>query len=293
MAQATQKTTPLRQRMIEDMHMRQLSAGTQRDYIRAVFEFTRFFGQSPDKATAEDLRRYLLHRQDNGMTPATQNAIASGLKFFFNVTLERHEVVRNLRHAPQPRKLPMILSREEVTRLFEATDSLKYKAAFAVAYGAGLRVSEVVNLKVSDIDSDRMVLRVEQGKGRKDRYAKLSPVLLETLRNWWREGKAKGKVRDNGWLFPGMNPVNHLSGRQLARVCKLVAEEAGLDKKVTMHSLRHAYATHLLEDKVDIRVIQVLLGHSKIESTTRYTQVASKLLQEVTSPLDTLNPTTQ
>lgn len=289
MAQAIPKTSPLRQRMIEDMNMRQLSSTTQRNYIHAVVEFTRFLGQSPDKATAEDLRRYILHLQDKGMTPQSQNSTVSGLKFFFNITLDRYEVVRNVRHTPMPRKLPTVLSREEVTRLFEATDSLKYKAAFSVAYGAGLRISEVVNLKVSDIDSQRMTLRVEQGKGKKDRYAQLSPVLLDTLRAWWREGKSQGKVRDGGWLFPGMNPVDHLSRRQLSRVCKLVAAEAGLDKRVSMHTLRHSYATHLLEDKVDIRVIQILLGHSKIESTTRYTQVANALLQEVTCPLDKLS----
>ena len=165
MTQANQKTSPLRQRMTEDMTMRQLSPATQRNYIHAVVEFTRFLNQSPDKATAEDLRRYLLHLQDKGITPPSQNATVSGLKFFFNVTLDHHEVVRNLHHTPMPRKLPTVLSREEVTRLIEAADSLKYKAAFCVAYGAGLRISEVVNLKVSDIDSQRMILRVEQGKG--------------------------------------------------------------------------------------------------------------------------------
>jgi site-specific recombinase XerD len=186
-----------------------------------------------------------------------------------------------------------VLSRDEVRRLLEATTSLKYKAAFSIAYGAGLRVSEVVNLKVGDIDSQRMVLRVEQGKGKKDRHAQLSPVLLDTLRHWWREGKQRSLVLDNGWLFPSRDPVNPLSARQVSRVFKTAAAAAELDPKFSMHSLRHSYATHLLEDKVDIRVIQTLLGHSKIETTTRYTQVANSVLQEVTSPLDTLNPTTQ
>ncbi len=293
MKQANQKISPLRQRMIEDMRMRQLTPSTQRNYLRAIFEFTRFFGQSPDQATAEDIRRYLLYRQDNGMTASTQNAIASGLKFFFNVTLDRHEVVRNLRHAPLPHKLPKVLSREEVARLIDTAHRTKYKAAFSLAYGAGLRISEVVNLKTSDIDSERMTLRIEQGKGKKDRYAMLSPVLLDILRQWWKEGHARGKLQKGGWLFPGMDPVNPLSARQLSRVCSAVAAEAGLDGQVSMHSLRHAYATHLLEAKVDIRVIQVLLGHSKIESTTRYTQVATQVLQAVTSPLDTLQPSTQ
>lgn len=292
MTQVTQQISPLRQRMIEDMRMRQFSPTTQRNYIHAVKAFTRFFGQSPDMAAAEDLRRYQLHMNDEGVTASSQNMIISGIKFLFNVTLDRHEDVRNLRHPPLPRKLPTVLSREEVTRLLEATNSLKYKAAFSVAYGAGLRINEVVSLKVADIDSQRMTIRVEQGKGRKDRYAMLSPVLLATLRHWWQEGRSQGKLLDGGWLFPGQNPVNHLSARQLSRVCKLVAAEAGLDKRVSMHSLRHSFATHLLEARVDIRVIQVLLGHSKIESTTRYTQVATDMLQEVVCPLDTLSPPT-
>lgn len=293
MTKANQKISPLRQHMIEDMRMRQFTEHTQSDYIRAVKKLTLFLGFSPDQATAEDLRRFQLYMNEQGVSPATQNTTLSGLKFFYRVTLDRTDIVRFLRSVRMPRKLPRVLSREEVTRLIDTAHRTEYKAAFSLAYGAGLRISEVVNLKISDIDSERMTLRIEQGKGRKDRYAMLSPALLAILRTWWKEGHARGKLTKGGWLFPGIDPINPLSTRQLARVCSAVAAEAGLDGQVSMHSLRHAYATHLLEDKVDIRVIQVLLGHSKIESTTRYTQVATKVLQAVTSPLDTLEPSTQ
>ena len=198
------------------------------------------------------------------------------------------EVTGKLNTVPVPRKLPVVLSREEVARLLEATSSLKYKAAFAVAYGAGLRISEVASLKISDIDSERMTLHVEQGKGRKDRYAMLSPVLLERLRAWWQAAHAEGKMLDGGWLFPGQNPVNPLSTRQLNRICHAAAAAAEVDKRVSMHTLRHSYATHLLEQKVDIRVIQVLLGHKKLETTALYAQVATDVLREVVSPLESL-----
>ena len=293
MTQSTQTISPLRQRMIDDMRMRNFSPSTQRNYIRYVRDFAAYLQRSPDQASAEELRRYLLHLTDKGISATSYNANLPALKFFFQTTLDRPEVVRKLRTLPAPQRLPKVLSRDEVRRLLEATTSLKYKAAFSIAYGAGLRVSEVVNLKVGDIDSQRMVLRVEQGKGKKDRHAQLSPVLLDTLRHWWREGKQRSQVLDNGWLFPSRDPVNPLSARQVSRVFKTAAAAAELDPKYSMHSLRHSYATHLLEDKVDIRIIQTLLGHSKIETTTRYTQVANSVLQEVTSPLDTLNPTTQ
>ncbi|MCF6282734.1 MAG: site-specific integrase [Candidatus Polarisedimenticolaceae bacterium] len=290
MTQHQHSITPLRQRMIEDMDIRKLSPKTQSCYIRAVKKLTHFLDHSPDTATAEDLRRFQLHLVNSGVSSITVNATITGLKFFFEITLDRWDVLRKMSTVPVPRKLPVMLSREEVARLLEAADNLKYKAALSIAYGAGLRISEVVSLKAGDIDSTRMTLRVEQGKGRKDRYAMLSPVLLELLRTWWREGHAQGKLLDGGWLFPGQNPVNPMSSRQLSRACQAIAISAELDKRVTMHSLRHSYATHLLEQKVDIRVIQVLLGHSKIQTTCRYTQVATNLLHEVVCPLDTLSP---
>ena len=290
MTQDQQHISPLRQRMIEDMNMRKLAPKTQSQYIRSVKNLTRFLGRSPDTATAEDLRRYQLHMISTGVSSITVNANITGLKFFFEVTLDRWGVMKKMSTVPVPRKLPIVLSRDEVARLITAADNLKYKAALSIAYGTGLRISEVTSLKFSDIDRTRKTLRVEQGKGRKDRYAILSPVLLEVLDTWQQEGLAQGKLLDGGWLFPGQNPVNPMSPRQLSRACLAVAATAEIDKRVTMHTLRHSFATHLLEQKVDIRVIQVLLGHSKIDTTCRYVQVATNVLHEVISPLEMLRP---
>ena len=218
------------------------------------------------------------------MQPTSINATVTALRFFFKVTLDRPETTRHLVFVYEPRKLPRVLSPEEVSRLLEAAPGPKYKAALSVAYGAGLRAMEVVALKVSDIDSKRMMLRVEQGKGRKDRFAMLSPQLLELLRDWWRI------ARPQGWLFPGRDPVNPMTTRQLNRVCHMAAELAGLHKWVTPHTLRHSFATHLLEQHIDIRVIQVLLGHAKLDTTARYTHVATNTIREVMSPLDRLTP---
>jgi integrase/recombinase XerD len=281
--------SPLRQRMIEDMTLRKLAPKTQSKYIRAVVNFTRFLGRSPDTATAEDLRRYQLHLVDSGMSNIMLNATITALRFFFAVTLDRPEAMAKMSPVREPRKLPVVLSREEVARLIEAAGTPKYQAALSVAYGAGLRASEVVAIKVGDIDRARMTLRVEQGKGRKDRYAMLSPMLLEYLRAWWRAGRAQGKLLDGGWLFPGQNPVKAMSTRQLNRICHMAADAAEIDKRVSMHTLRHSYATHLLEQKVDIRVIQVLLGHKRLETTALYTQVATEVLREVVSPLESLS----
>ena len=290
MSQATQPISPLRQRMIEDMNLRKLAPKTQDAYIRAVKKLGDYLGHSPHTASKEDLRQFQLYLVNQGTSRITLNATVTALRFLFEVTLDRKDVVDKLNTVPVPRKLPNVLSREEVSRLLEATTSLKYKAAFSIAYGAGLRISEVLTLKVSDIDRERKTLHVEQGKGRKDRYALLSPVLLDVLRAWWREGHAKGLLLEGGWLFPGQNPVNPLSNRQLSRAIRAAAACADIDKRVSMHLLRHSFATHLLEQKVDIRVIQVLLGHSKLETTSLYAQVATDVLQEVTSPLERLLP---
>jgi site-specific recombinase XerD len=290
MTDATHTLSPLRQRMIEDMRLRKLSEKTQSGYIRWVKHFTRFFGRSPDTATAEDLRRYQLHLSESGVSRISLNAAITALRFFCEVTLGRGELMAKTSHVSVPRKLPVVLSPEEVERLLQAAPGLKYKAALSAAYGAGLRVSEVVALKVEDIDSQRMLIRVDQGKGRKDRYVMLSPTLLEVLRAWWREAKARGKMLPHGWLFPGQDPVNPLSSRQLNRACHAAAEAAGITKRVSPHTLRHSFATHLLEHKEDIRVIQVLLGHKKLETTALYAQVATRTLCEVTSPLDRLMP---
>jgi site-specific recombinase XerD len=280
--------SPLRQRMIDDMRMRQLSPKTQDTCLRIVREFARFLGRSPDTATVEDLRRYQLHLVDHGASPVSLNHAITGLKFFFQVTLDRPELMLRMQPVRVPRILPVVLSPDEVRRLIEAAGNLKHQTALSVAYGAGLRASEVVALKVGDIDSQRMTLRIEQGKGRRDRYAMLSPVLLERLRVWWHVARAQGKMLDGGWVFPGLDPVDPLSTRQMNRAIHAAAEAAHIDKRVSMHTLRHSFATHLLEQKVDIRVIQVLLGHVKLENTALYVQVATDLLHEVTSPLDRL-----
>jgi integrase/recombinase XerD len=290
MDSATQRITPLRRRMIDDMRMRKLSDKTQHHYIRAVRQFAGFLGRSPDTASVEDLRRYQLHLVDHGVSPISLNAAITGLKFFFEVTLDHGELMYKMQPVRVPRTLPVVLSREEVARLIGAAENLKNQTALSVAYGAGLRASEVVALKVGDIDSQRMTLRIEQGKGRKDRYAMLAPVLLERLRAWWRVARAQGKMLDGGWLFPGLNPIDPLSTRQLNRAVHAAAKAAGIDKRVSMHTLRHCFATHLLEQKVDIRVIQVLLGHKKLETTSMYTHVATEILREVVSPLEIMPP---
>ena len=286
---ATNELSPLRQRMIEDMRMRKFADKTQSDYLRWVRQFTKYLGRSPETATIEDLRGYQLHLVDSGTSPISLNAAISGLKFFFDVTLDRGELMSKMQPVSVPRRLPDILSREEVARLIVASGNLKHQTALSLAYATGLRASEVVSLKVSDIDSQRMTLRVQQGKGRKDRYAMLSPILLERLRVWWRVARAQGKMLDGGWLFPGLNPIESMSTRQLNRAVHAAADAAHIEKRVSMHSLRHAFATHLLEQRVDIRVIQVLLGHKKLETTALYAQVATDLLREVISPLETLH----
>jgi site-specific recombinase XerD len=274
--------------MIDDMTMRKLNPKTQTHYLRAVKKFTQYLGRSPDTATAEDLRLFQLHMADNKVSNATINATISGLRFFCKVTLDDPGLLRKMSTVFEPRKLPVILNPDEVKRLLDATVSLKYKAALATAYGAGLRASEVAHLKVSDIDSQQMLIHVEQGKGSKDRNAKLSPTLLRLLRQWWQAAQAERKMLKGGWLFPGLNPVNPMSTRQLNRVFHAAATVAGIDKPVNLHSLRHSFATHLLEQGVDIRVIQVLLGHKKIETTALYSQVATTTLRDTHSPLDAL-----
>ncbi len=280
--------SPLRQRMIDDMTMRKLSPQTHTAYIRAVKSFTRFFSRSPDQAGAEDLRRFQLHMVSTGVSRTTINATITGLRFFFEVTLERPEAMKKMSPVRVEGKLPVVLSADEVGRLLQVAPGIKYQAAFALGYGAGLRAGEVVGLKVTDIDRERKVIRVEQGKGRKDRYAMLSPTMHKVLRGWYRNALSKGKILPNGWLFPGQNPVNPLSTRQLNRAFHAAVALAEIDKRVSLHSLRHAYATHLLEHKVDIRLIQVLLGHKKLTTTQGYSHVANRVLREVVSPLEHL-----
>ena len=280
--------SPLRRRMLDDMAMRGLHEDTQRNYIMSVRNFAAFLGRSPETATPEDVRRFQIHQAGSGVQPPTINNTVSGLRFLFNITLDRPDLSRRLVLARYSQKLPTVLNVEEVGRLLEAARGPKYRAALGVAYGAGLRVSEVVGLRTGDIDSTRMLIRVEQGKGRKDRNAMLSPQLLELLRQWWREGRRRGVMLPQGWLFPGKNSLEPLSTRQLCRAVHEAAEVAGIKKRVSPHTLRHSFATHLLEQDVDIRVIQVLLGHSKLNTTALYARVATRTIRAVTGPLERL-----
>ena len=274
--------SPLRRRMIDDRAIRKLGPKTQSGYIRAVKNFAAFLGHSPDQANTDDIRRYQLHLASSDLGVPSVNAAMTALRFFFKVTLRRSDVAEDVVFIREPRRLPVVLSPEAVARLIAAAPGLKYQAALSIAYGAGLRVSEVISLKVGDIDSARMLIRVDQGKGHKDRYVMLSQPLLKLLRRWWLV------KRPRAWLFPGRTPGAPLSARQLNRAVHIAAQRAGIDKRVGMHTLRHSFATHLLEQKTDIRVIQVLLGHKKLDTTALYTRVAIKAIGEITSPLDLL-----
>jgi site-specific recombinase XerD len=280
--------TPLRQRLIDDMEVRRFSRETQRNYIRDIGRFATFLRRSPDTATAEEVRRFQIEQLDAGVPVPTMNSIVSALRFFFVYTIDRPDLARRLIRAKHPRHLPVVLSRDEVARLLNATTCLKHQAALSVAYGAGLRVAEVAALKVSNIDSERMLLRVEHGKGGRYRNAMLPADLLILLREWWKAGRQQGVMHRAGWLFPGQHAMKPISTRQLHRVVVEAARAAEIPKRVGPHTLRHSFATHLLEDGVDVRVIQVLLGHAKLETTALYTQVATRTVRSVISPLDKL-----
>jgi integrase/recombinase XerD len=276
----------LRQRMIEDMNMRGFCAKTQHDYLRIVTRFSVFLGRSPGSATAEEVRQFQVEQREAGMPAPAMNSHVAALRFFFTTTLDRPDLSRKLVRVSYPRRLPMVLSPDEMARLLAATTCLKHRAALSVAYGAGLRVAEVAALKVTDIDSKRMLIRVERGKGGRDRNAMLSPDLLALLRAWWKEGRQQGVMQADSWLFPGQTSSKPISTRQLSRVVEDAARTAQISKHVSPHTLRHSFATHLLEDGVDIRVIQVLLGHAKLENTALYTKVATRTVRAVISPLD-------
>ena len=245
-------------------------------------KFSRFFGCSPDRLDLEDVRTFQVHLVAGGMSWSAFNQTVCALRFFFGVTLGRAGLPERIPHAREPRRLPVVLSADEVVRFLDAVSWLKHRAALTTAYAAGLRVSEVVNLKVTDIDSSRMVIRVEQGKGAKDRYVMLSPQLLGILRSYWR------LTRPVRWLFPGRDADHSLHPTVLQGACRSARAAAGLDKRVTMHTLRHSFATHLLESGTDIRIIQALLGHNNLQTTARYTQVATSTIGRTPSPLDRL-----
>jgi site-specific recombinase XerD len=282
-------SAPLRQRINEDMLLRKLATNTQISYIRGVNKLCEFLQHSPETSTQEELREFQLFMVTHGVSGITVNATLTALKFFFKITLDKPEVIARVCPVTIARKLPEVLSLDEAKRFMSCPMHPKFKAALAVAYGSGLRVSEVVSLKVSDIDSERMILRVEQGKGSRDRYALLSPALVDHLRDWWCFANREGQMFQGSWLFPGLNPIDHMTARHLSRVCKQTAKAADIEKNVSMHTLRHSFATHLLEAGVDIRVIQVLLGHAQLNTTARYTKVATDLLRQVISPLDSLS----
>jgi site-specific recombinase XerD len=291
-AMGTDAISPLRQRMIEDMTARQLHAATQKSHIRACKRFAAFLKRSPDTATADDIRRFQLHLAESGPSICHRNRTMTGLRFLFRVTLRRLDLAAEIYHIKEPQKIPLVMSADETRRLLAVAKTLKARVLFALGYGCGLRASEVVRLKAGDIDSAQGIIRVVQSKGRKDRNVMLSPEVLALLRQWW---KARPRWYDIGvppqerWLFPGIRRGKPMTTRQLNRLFHQTADAAGIRKPVTLHSLRHSFATHLLERGTDIRVIQALLGHSKLEATARYTQVATGMISTVESPLDLLS----
>ena len=285
--------TALRQRMMEDMQLRNLSTSTQRAYLHYVTGLARFYQTSPDHLSLEDIREYQLYLiNERQYSAESVNHFVVSAKFLYNVTLETPWPEDALPRCRVPYKLPVVLSVAEVSEFFQHVCTIRYRAALMAAYGAGLRVSEVVSLQIGDIDSKRMLIRVRQGKGKKDRYAMLSPRLLEVLRCWWRSQHSTPQAQKpspEDWLFPGWREGRHMNSASLQTVCREAARAAGLSKRVTVHTLRHSFSTHLLENGTDTRVIQVLLGHSRIDTTARYAQVSPKVVAATASPLDNLD----
>jgi integrase/recombinase XerD len=275
--------SPLRRRMIEDMSVRNLSPKTQQSYLHAVAKFSRYFGRSPDRLDLEDVRAFQVHLVAKGISWPALNQTVCALRFFYGVTLGQDKIPERIVYARQPRKLPTVLNADEIVRFLEAVPSLKMRTALTTAYATGLRASEVVRLRVRDIDSGRMVIRVEQGKGGKDRIVMLSARLLEILRTYWR--LARPKV----WLFPARYENKPITVWVLHEACRSARVAAGLDKHVTVHALRHSFATHLLDNGTDIRIIQALLGPNNLSSTALYTKVSNGLIRRTQSPLDRLD----
>ena len=287
---STETVSALRQRMIEDMNSRKLDPHTQRGHIYSCKRFAAFLKRCPDTATREDLRRFQLHLAETGMSICNRNRIMTGVRFLFRVTLRRLDLAAEIYHLREPQKIPQVISPDEARRLLAVTSSLKARVMLSLCYGCGLRAGEVVRLKVKHIDSAQKIIRIEQSKSRKDRNVMLSPEMLDLLRQWW-----KARVRFDSttpvqecWLFPGRRPGKPMTTRQLSRLFHEAANDAGIKKSVPLHALRHSFATHLLERGTDIRVIQALLGHNKLDTTARYTRVATGMIASIESPLDLL-----
>jgi integrase/recombinase XerD len=288
---STDAVSSLRQRMIEDMNARKLCGGTQRGHIRSCKQFAAFLKRSPDTATAEDIRRFQLHVAESGASICNRNRIMTGLRFLFRVTLRRLDLAAEIYHIREPQKIPLVMSPDETKRLLAVAQNLKVRVLLSLGYGCGLRAGEVVRLKVKHIDSAQKIIRVEQSKGRKDRNVMLSAEMLDLLRQWWkaRRGFDATIPLQERWLFPGRRSGKPMTTRQLNRLFHEAADAAGIRKGVTLHALRHSFATHLLERGTDIRVIQALLGHDKLDTTARYTRVATGMIARIESPLDLLS----
>ena len=288
----TNTVSPLRQRMIEDMAARKLNPHTQRSHVYSCKRFAAWLKRSPDTATPDEVRGFQLHLIESGTSICNRNRIMTGVRFLFRITLRRHDLAAEVWHIKEPQKLPPVLSAEEVKRVLTMATSLKARAMLTLAYGCGLRAGEVVRLRAGDIDSEQMIIRVVQSKGRKDRHVMLPPEILDQLRQWWKARPTKrdaGVVQGQRWLFPGRTDHQPMTTRQFSRLFKEAAKAAGLRKTLSLHSLRHSFATHLLEDGKDIRLIQALLGHDKLETTARYTRVATGIIAKIESPLARLS----
>jgi integrase/recombinase XerD len=281
--------TPLRQRMIEDMAARKLGRHSQRSHLSSCKRFAAFLGRSPETASADDIRRFQLFLVESGASICNRNRIMTGVRFLFRVTLRRHDLAAEIYHLKAPQKVPVVMSQDEIKRLLAMAANIKVRAMLSLAYGCGLRAGEVVRLKVGDIDGAQNIIRIVQSKGRKDRNVMLPADIRSLLRRWWKE-RPRRQDRDlapsERWLFPGRTPGLPLTTRQFARLFQETVKKAGITKPVSLHSLRHSFATHLLERGVDIRLIQALLGHDKLETTARYTRVATGMISAVDSPLD-------
>jgi integrase/recombinase XerD len=287
----TDAISPLRQRMIQDMNARKLCAGTQRGHIRSCRRFAAFLERSPDTATVEDIRRFQLHLAETDVSICTRNRIMTGLRFLLRVTLRRLDLAAEIYHIREPQKIPVVMSADETKRLLAVASSLKARILLSLGYGCGLRAGEVVRLKVKHIDSAQKIIRIEQSKGRKDRNVMLSAETLNLLRQWWKARPSRhdaGTPLQERWLFPSNRRGKPMTTRQLNRLFHEAADAAGIKKGVTLHALRHSFATHLLERGTDIRIIQALLGHDKLDTTARYTRVATGMIAAIESPLDLL-----